>query len=437
MKNKLGKIAFILVVSTIFLFLTYRSRCQQTFSLPTDFVPALQEWYWVKTLKKSIKNGSFELTRDTTNYLLKKYPYLLTDTLILHVLQRINPNFEKSNFVKDMVRGKISGKYPEPLTQSEACLISEVSSRPHYQLYPYVKDSLEDPRFYYFLYYLNNLERESIRLGYSVFIHGQRKKYAFANDLYTELVDKIVKYPVPKNFIFLRAQSKEELSHHTSSSEHKQENNQQPKNPSDDLFVNAFIPGNCRNASGASSLEFFYSGSNIDRFTKDSDLITVFEKLSLAHLYYRYRKEIEALEKKYLQLSYGRLLQIAIPNSLVNNCVRLSLPCGDDPGQVVDLQGNIYRATDTLALLQNIRKRPGQPVTFIQNGHLCSLDQLEFVINLKAGLLNPHSGIKILHHEFERFSVYNTAPLEKYQEEFDALIAKMARDEEEQNKKTA
>lgn len=262
----------------------------------------------------------------------------------------------------------------------------------------------------------------------SVFIHGQKKEHAFLEDVYTTLARKIIDPTIPADYLYIRYLNKE--NHKTlNANELTQEKNRrkvlmqgvsEKGRAEDQFFMNAFISGGCFKG-GACSLQYFMADKNI--FEPGISVKDIFERLEISSIYEKYAQELKQLQELYLELNpYGRLLQIGIPNKILDEVVYLSKPGGAKRS----LRNSRKQYSDVSELLEDIKKSPGR---FISN---YELDAIEYVLVLTKDIaLNPHSGIKIIPYEAMPYTNKETEKYLKYRnylERFNRLMDEIAKE---------
>jgi hypothetical protein len=183
--------------------------------------------------------------------------------------EAVEPSPEQYDFVEHMLKGT------PPLhafAQSDAFLkrvLSLCQGPTCFFSNQYVNNT---PSFRKLILDLYKKEKQLNEEGYVVFYHGQHRRYTFLHLLTTALVKKVLQYPVPEHFLFLRTLSQLELGNPAFLKEVTLDNIKtcegRPEYYYELLFVNMFLLGNChRKGSGACSLEYLYSNGNVHHTT--------------------------------------------------------------------------------------------------------------------------------------------------------------------------
>jgi hypothetical protein len=257
---------------------------------------------------------------------------------------------------------------------------------------------------------------------YRVFYHGQDRNFMLFQDIYKGLYEIAYKKCL-KDFIILRIPHKEFGKHKNATDflHHCIKNGDITKWDFDHLYrikkqllsVNASLFGNtCYLELGECTFHYFISSSNVS-IIDISDLIKqTFEKFNYSEYYIKYLDHIDTLQKllsAYEDEKTGALLQIFIPEKLVNSLCYRSKPFG--LFYYNDLHPENHPATLDL---DNYKNDLGWTDNVI--------DRTQFRLLINNSLLNPDSGIKFYRYCNE------TKNIKQYQKKLNHVLKKIKAD---------
>ena len=252
-------------------------------------------------------------------------------------------------------------------------------------------------------------ERELNDQGYIVFYHGQQNFFGFYQDFCKKLLlecfkQGVVTYKLPDDFFFVRIPSslKDLMNNGLSVTTEQEEiaKRQEVINSLNTslyydtcLSVNGFLFGSTGTKT-CSTWNFIVTNSN-SRFYKGPDLgLQIFQNLGYINHFNQYQRVIKGLAREYTQFfKAGRLLQIAVPVQLVDECVfmatrgacKTSVFCSSSyrPIAKVSEQMSYCKKRDRVAYGYGSGK---------SENHYC-------VVMTEDMALNPRSGIKYFSYD--------------------------------------
>lgn len=267
------------------------------------------------------------------------------------------------------------------------------------------------------------LKENRLKKKYYCFYHGQEVRFGFLQELTTQLIKKLIAIgflttKLPDDFFFIQNPFciKEIIEKRPTirfiEQEHQKQKkmikgrffNKEKRRPIHRLATNAFLFANSDRLPSC-TWDFVNNNSNINYHTIDYQK-ECFNKLNLSkYITQKLLEECQELESLYCQFhTSGRLLQIAIPKEMVDECAYLSSDGGyKDPvftkdgkeiTTVSEFFEHFYNKDFTVLKVHADQShlRPG-------------IYEVEFALPLTASkILNPFSGIKIFG--------YNPEPLE-------------------------
>lgn len=152
------------------------------------------------------------------------------------------------------------------------------------------------------------------------------------------------------------------------------------------LSVNAFLFGN---TTEKASCTWQYVLENDNEAIRAVCLkVNFFQRFGIGQLWDQFGQEVQALEEQYANLfKHGRLLQIAIPNKLVDSCV-------------YSATGMALRVGIAVADTVFWHVRPFLDFVRVHPERIDShIDRLEFALPLRGHIMNPRSGVKVIAYE--------------------------------------
>lgn len=264
-------------------------------------------------------------------------------------------------------------------------------------------------------YIIKAWEKEK-KLGDShyFFYHGQQAFFGFIQEFTTELIEELfnagyLKKTLPNDFFFIQNPNWINKIVNQSTSDtflqaQKQEQlammqgrffQQEPKRKSNRLAANAFLFANS-DRRGSCTWNFVVNNNNINYYNPNI-YIECFKKLSLKNsLYQNYKNEINKLKNEYNQFyTSGRLLQIAIPKTIIDECVYLASdgaykdPVYTKNGTKVETVSEFFKHffNNDFTVLK----------VHSASGHLRpGIYEVEFALPLTVDkILNPYNGVKV------------------------------------------
>lgn len=242
----------------------------------------------------------------------------------------------------------------------------------------------------------NTIDREKklIANGYVVMYHAHRWQYGFLSQIYSMLyehasgkqltdfifthLDDPVLGRVSEQFYASESAKRERLIREGNRYNSKTD----PmgiSNRASLLFLNKFLFGNIFNPSSC-SMYYFLQNDNVGDI--DFSLKEIFSMFGHPHAYQVFESELNNLQTEYNNLSqYGELLQIAIPENIVNECVYYTSSGGPKETYITH---DGQETTDTRTIIKDLDEHPKDWVEF---GLINTRDT--------RGGLSPESGIKV------------------------------------------
>lgn len=247
-------------------------------------------------------------------------------------------------------------------------------------------------------------ERELNDQGYTVFYHGQQNFFGFYQDFCKKLLlecfkQGIVTYKLPKDFFFVRIPSSlKDLMHNGLSAAMQQKEIAKRNNIMNCvisdydscLSVNGFLFGSTGNCA-CSTWNFVVSNSNCLSYSGPDLGKQIFESLGYQASFSKFKLSISNLLKEYKEFfNVGRLLQVAVPAHLVDECTFIS------SGQAI--KTSVYRgvAKSSISKVSEQMKycKQKEPAAYgiSYENHYC-------VVMTQDMALNPRSGIKYFSYD--------------------------------------
>jgi hypothetical protein len=247
-------------------------------------------------------------------------------------------------------------------------------------------------------------ERELNDQGYTVFYHGQQSFFGFYQDFCRKLLlecfnQGVVTYKLPDDFFFVRIPSSLKDLMNNDLSEAMQQKEFQKRN---NIMNGHHDYNNCLSVNGSlfgstgtgtsSTWKFVVDNSNCGRYSGPDLGMQIFAALGYQFLFKNFELSIKKLLKEYTQFfNVGRLLQIAVPAYLVDECAfissgsasKTSVDCGQEGGVIskISEQMSYCKKRDRLAYGYGSSEN-----------HYC-------VVMTEDMALNPRSGIKYFSYD--------------------------------------
>ena len=247
-------------------------------------------------------------------------------------------------------------------------------------------------------------ERELNDQGYTVFYHGQQNFFGFYQDFCKKLLlecfkQGIVTYKLPKDFFFVRIPSSlKDLMHNGLSAAMQQKETAKRNNImncvisdyNSCLSVNGFLFGSTGNCA-CSTWNFVVSNSNCLSYSGPNLGKQIFESLGYEASFSKFKLSISNLLKEYKEFfSVGRLLQVAVPAHLVDECTFIS------SGQAYKISVDCGRSVGSISKVSEQMKYCKEK-NFSAYGRYC--ENHYCVIMTEDMALNPRSGIKYFSYD--------------------------------------
>ena len=294
-----------------------------------------------------------------------------------------------------------------------------------------LKDYFENPTLTNMLQHIHEMEVKFNNQNMTTFIHGQRSRNGFLEELYNAIAKKL-NNRIPDDYLYLRFLDLDDIKKdgkyklieflklkilmHGTSLVHRQ---------SEQFFMNAFIEGGTN--KGNNTLQYAYSSYNM----QDMDGLTsefILETLNISPVYTNFESELEVLQKEYIDLNnFGRILQIAVPNEIVNKIIYLSR-AGGAKISFKNSKGEVLN--NPLSLIKDVKANPS-------NYYKCAqeLSNMEFAMVLTQNCaLNPNSGIKVFMHNPSAYAPEGSQEATKYKQykaKFNDLIKRIVNEAKE------
>lgn len=298
---------------------------------------------------------------------------------------------DEQSFITDWKNGLIGTK---DLTQTCAHLSTPSLTKP----FDFFKNGMYQPQ----LIRAAVKEQQLIDSGYFVFYHGQENYFGFYQDFWKDLLDecfqqRIVTYKLPNDFFFIRMpQHLKEIINSGLSTINcnaaisaRKNIMQGITNYNLSLSVNGFLFGSTGIGS-CSTWNFVISNSNCSycsiRLEKQ-----IFESLECSSIAHTFKKTLRGLNREHSKFfKSGRLLQIAIPHVLVDDCVFIS--SGGAHKASVNPSGTILSINKVTQQMPYCKKRDTNAFGPQYGYH----SEYHFGIAMTEDMaLNPRSGIKV------------------------------------------
>ena len=247
-------------------------------------------------------------------------------------------------------------------------------------------------------------ERKLNDQGYTVFYHGQRNFFGFYQDFCKKLLlecfkQGVVTYKLPDDFLFVRIPSslKDLINNGLSATMQQKEiekrNNIMSGHCDYDscLSVNGFLFGSTGSGT-CSTWNFVVTNSNCLSYYGPDLGMQIFESLGYQTLFKKFELSISNLLTEYTKFfAVGRLLQVALPAHLVDECTFIS--SGSAHKISVDC-GQAGRAISKVSEQMHYCKKKDRAAyggRYSEN-HYC-------VVMTEDMALNPRSGIKYFSYD--------------------------------------
>lgn len=272
-------------------------------------------------------------------------------------------------------------------------------------------------------------ESELIRDGFITFYHGQRRCYAFQEDLTIALVRELVRRglvkEVPEEFLFIQNEQKivgvpgsmsmwfaeciARGNHHLMMQGLGPEEQVRPSPRR--LSANIFLFGN-QYRHNSCTMWFFLHNNNryVHGINIERDICWPFDVD-----YQEFGSAIHALHDRYEQLfAHGRLLQIAIPRHSVDRFAYVAKPGADR----CIIRGAVGKRIAMIAdFVEYIWSGAYRAMT------VRDIDRIQITIPLtQAGALSPYSGIKVIPYDSQPLSYELYA---QYEQDLAQLVVRM------------
>lgn len=278
------------------------------------------------------------------------------------------------------------------------------------------------------------LKREiQFNKGYRVFYHGQRRQFMLLQDLYNGLY-QILHKKMLRDFILLRIPHKD-FSHFTTASDflHACVKDGTLKIYFDDdytirkhlLAVNPSLFGNTTYGSGECTMQFFIDSDNIGSFSIATLVEELFNHFDYQSHFLKYKRDIQELEDllaAYEHAKTGLLLQIFVPEHLVNSVAYRCKPYGIP--YYADEHFEQHPATHDLTTYKESYgdNYPGSSYGNFLSPQDKEIDAVQFRLLITNALLNPKSGIKFFRY------CNQTENMEQYRAKLKKLLMNIATD---------
>lgn len=326
--------------------------------------------------------------------LLKNSPELfyVTAYYMVQAMGNLNPDCQK--FFLDWQEGLHSKQAP---TQTTAHLSTAQLEKP----FNFFTAKMYQPQ----LIKAAIKERELFEQGYYIFYHGQQNYFGFYQDFCKELLDQyyqqnIVHKKLPQDFLFIRIPKhlKELMNSGLSYDNHQTAKQTRKKNMSgstnydDCLSVNGFLFGST-NCFSCSTWDFVVTNSNCGGYYGPNLGEQIFEALGYQQLFNTFESRIKALCEEYEHFyQAGRLLQIAVPVHLVDECVFIS--SGGATKVSVSLSSDHFGVNHHIT--DKVTEQIPYCLTKKQSPYCASFYESHFCVVMTEDMaLNPNSGIKV------------------------------------------
>jgi hypothetical protein len=276
-------------------------------------------------------------------------------------------------------------------------------------------------------------EIDFAKKSFRVFYHGQKREFMLLQDIYNGLYEIAYKKPID-NFFMLRIPNndfkkftciKDFLKQFIRNNlvnqcgfDHLPDISKVLLSVNPSLFGNIYNPGEC-------TFCYFIDSKNVD-CTNTSDLITqVFNVFNYQHYLSTYNNDIKELNKLLEQsetTKTGILLQIFIPENLVNQLAYRCISCGRLYYQ--DNEPEKHSATYDLDIYNKEKTNGWFEWLGFRLGHPKSLGAMQFRLLINQTTLDPNSGIKM-------YRYYNKTPnIKLYEDKLKKLLANIKADVE-------
>lgn len=282
-------------------------------------------------------------------------------------------------------------------------------------------------------------ERELNEQGYYVFYHGQQNFFGFYQDFGKKLLQEcykkgIVTFPIQDDFFFIRTPEHLKdimngaLSKNALYNAQSIRNTQFP-NYSDCLSVNGFLFGSTSLPS-CSTWNFVVTNSNCSGFGGPNLGKEFFEKLGYKKYFNQFEKAIKRLNRQNARFfNCGRLLQIAIPTHLVDECVFIS--SGGASKTSITIPGPVsYNGTTIDKVSMQMPYCLKRDINAFGPGRWGRAENHFCIFMTEDLALNPQSGIKVFgYNGIPAKSITlqngNSLTYAQYSKSVDALIEKI------------
>lgn len=228
-------------------------------------------------------------------------------------------------------------------------------------------------------------EQELAQLGYCTFVHGQKWKFRIIEEWYTKLWE-IKNKQSAGDYLFIHCKKfstdpkhlEQEKSLRTEIINNGRYNETIRRKL---LFMNYSFFGN-ENNPGSCTAHYLLQNMNIRDISLS--LENIFSIFGYEKIYQKHKQELDELEQEHDKLStFGNLLVIGIPRTIVSECVYVARPGGYKHTIWIDGIGNTDNVVTIVDTLRN------NPLAMSES------NMLEFCLTLTDDLLTPQSGIKV------------------------------------------
>lgn len=228
-------------------------------------------------------------------------------------------------------------------------------------------------------------EQELAQLGYCTFVHGQKWKYQLIEEWYTKLWE-LKNKQLADDYLFIHCKKidtdplhlQQERSLRSYIIQNGRENETIRRKL---LFMNYSFFGN-ENNPGSCTAHYLLQNMNIRKISISfKDVFSMFE---YEKIYQKFRRELTTLQNEHEKLStFGNLLVIGIPRSIVADCVYVACPGGYKYSIWIN---GIGTTDNVLTIIDTLRNNPSA---------MSESNMLEFCLALTDDMLTPSSGIKV------------------------------------------
>ncbi len=388
---------------------------------------------------KGVRKENFIDASDYTevlNDLAKKYPPVFY--LSARYMFEWNNEMKKDSLIAAFftdIEESFNGKKPH--TQSSAHLATAGIAKP-IEFFKIQKYQPQLVRAYL-------KERELMEQGYTVFYHGQRSHFGFSQTMILKILKKaheqrLVNYVISQDFLFIRVPKplRQFMMFGCLTEQQKNEQKELREKVIADECCDYYINSISVNGFLFAHSDFNLSSSwlnvadNTNEFYFDPEIVfkeffeAIIESETDAHnVFYALKQQIMELRQEHEALfSKGRLLQIAIPGVLVNDCVYTSQ--GGSDRIKVELPG-LDTVYDVKKIITYTLTHPTEKAYRVPAGNWGEGREIHFCLAATADMvLNPWIGIKLFGYDPD-IDPKESDRYQKYLDDCDALALTIAK----------